>query len=132
MKRRNIMNDFVKQYRATQRDIKNNNAKRCTFDACASHDDNVLLTHDAFHVDNAQRDALCVWCRACERTYDNARIIALRACNDACDTHTIRVRRDINAINDATTRDTLHAIYDEHMTNVRSRRHVRRNNETIA
>ena len=126
------MNDFVKQYRATQRDIKNNNAKRCTFDACESHVTNDMLTHDAFHVDRAQRDSLTVWCRACERTYDNARIIALRACDDACDTHTIRVRRDINAIDDDNVRATLHAMYDEHMTNVRSRRHVRRDNDTNA
>ena len=126
------MNDFVKQYRATKNDIKNNNAKRCTFDACASHDDDVMLTYDAFHVDKSQRDNHTCWCRACERTYDNARVIALRACDDACDTHTIRVRRDINAINDTTTRDALHAIYESHMIDVRTRRHVRRDNETIA
>lgn len=125
MTRVSQMNDatYMKTYRATKNDIKNNNAKYCTNETCISHEHDAQLTHDAFARDRAQRDELCVWCRRCEMIYNRARDNALRACN-------VRTRREINDIVDDALRNEMHELYDTMMrdANVRSRRYTRRNN----
>ena len=113
---------FIKTYRATRNDIKNNNAKSCTNETCVSHAHDVTLTRDAFSNDNAQRDKKCVWCRRCESIYNNAYARALSSCN-------VRTRREINDIDDDAMRNELHERFDTIMRecNVRSRRYTRRN-----
>ena len=113
---------YMKMYRATRNDVRNNNAKMCTNETCVSHDTNDMLRHDAFGRDNAQRDKMCVWCKRCESIYNNAYIRALRECN-------VRTRREINDIIDDDVRNATHARFDEIMSscNVRSRRYTRRN-----
>lgn len=117
------MNDetYMKTFRATKNDIKNNNAKYCTNETCVSHDNNDMLRHDAFARDNAQRDSLCVWCRRCESIYNRAYARALRECN-------VRTRREINDIDDIDIRNATHDKFDSIMRecNVRSRRYVAR------
>jgi hypothetical protein len=115
-------NEFMRAYRATKNDIKNNKAKACTHEACISHDTNDMLKHGAFARDKAQRDALCVWCRRCESRYNALYNRALRECN-------VRTRREINDITDEDARNAMHAKFDEIMSsmNVRSRRYTRRN-----
>ena len=111
---------YMKRFRATKRDIANDNAKYCTFDACASNmnDERIMLRHDAFSRDNAQRDSLCVWCKRDERIYNRAYAHALRACN-------VRTRREINMIDDVDERNAKNEMFDEIMTNVRSRRYTK-------
>lgn len=124
MTRVSQMNDatYIKTFRATRNDIKNNNAKTCTNETCVSHETNDMLRHDAFARDNAQRDSLCVWCRRCEARYNAIYARALRECN-------VRTRREINDIDDDAMRNELHERFDAIMrdANVRSRRYTRRN-----
>ena len=117
------MNDatFMRTFRATKNDVKNNNAKTCTNETCVSHNTNDMLRHNAFARDNAQRDNMCVWCRRCEALYNHAYARALRECN-------VRTRREINDIIDDDARNAMHDKFDTIMRecNVRSRRYTRR------
>lgn len=115
-------NEFMRTFRATKNDVKNNNAKTCTNETCVSHDTHDMLRHNAFARDNAQRDNMCVWCRRCESIYNRAYARALRECN-------VRTRREINDIDDDAIRNATHDKFDTIMRecNVRSRRYTRRN-----
>ena len=122
--------EFVHEFRARRND-NDDVLHTCTNEHHAR--DVATMRRDAFNNDKSQRTNLCVWCRYCEMTYNNAYTRALTACNEYASSHDIDIRitsrARINDIDDVTMRDTLHTLFDDTMRDVRSRRYARRNND---